>query len=80
MAPTRRRATPRRNPERNPLSVDPASLQNFAAQVETAVRELDSIDWPDRQVIRDVIEHANGDGSAFATDLRTLAELVRKYG
>ncbi len=64
----------------NPLSVDPASLDDFARQVDHAVRELDTIDWPDRKVFRDVVDQANGDGSAFATDLRTLASALRKYG
>lgn len=65
---------------RNPLSVDPASLDAFAQQVDTAVRELDAIEWPDRKVFRDVVDQANGDGSAFATDLRSLAQALRKHG
>lgn len=64
----------------NPLSVDPASLDEFARQVDTAVRELDTIEWPDRKVFRDLVDDANGKGSVFATDLRSLAAALRKYG
>lgn len=64
----------------NPLSVNPASLDDFARQVDTAVRELDSIDWPDRKVFRALVDDANGHGSAFARDLRALGQAQRKYG
>lgn len=67
-------------PRRNPLSVNPDSLDDFARQVDTAVRELDTIDWPDRKIFREVVDYANGHGSSFATDLRTLAEALRKFG
>jgi hypothetical protein len=65
----------------NPLSVDPASLDDFARQVETAVRELDTaIEWPDRKVFRDLVDSANGAGSSFAINLRALAAALRKHG
>ena len=64
----------------NPLSADPAALDDFARQVDSAVRELDTIDWPDRVVFRRLVDSANGKGSAFAGDLRALAEGLRKHG
>jgi hypothetical protein len=64
----------------NPLSADPSALLAFAETVDTAVRELDAIEWPDRKVFRDLVDSAHGDGSSFALDLRSLAAAIRKHG